>query len=283
MSTEAEMQQELFDFAKSPEPPEQKPDKPDQSERAERAEASGGEPRPEPAPDPKPAPVPPPQPAPPPAAESIPSWRLREEAEARRVAEDRARQMELRMAEIQTHLRQQQQKAKPAPNWFEDPEAAMQAALERYMQPYREEQERYRQASSRDQAEFRHGAEAVALAEKVFMDAYQRGVLDPHDFQRVANAPNRFDACVSWYKRLYSLHVVGDDPEAWYQKRLEAQMADPAFQTAMLKRIQGDAASRPAVTQLPPSLSRSTAAASNGAGTLGDMSHDSLWAFASSK
>jgi hypothetical protein len=45
-----------------------------------------------------------------------------------------------------------------------------------------------------------------------------------------------------------------------------------------MERIRGSAATRPSVTQLPPSLSRSTAAASNGAGAGGDMSHESLWA-----
>jgi hypothetical protein len=255
MSTEEAVQQELFDIAKSPEPPaESAPSAPEPAS----VEAPRSEPQPSQAP------------------ESIPSWRLREEAEGRRVAEERARTLQARMEQIEAHWRQQQG-SQQTPSWFEDPQAAMRAALEEYNRPILQQRHNFEMKMSREMAEYRYGPEAVNLAEKFFMDARAKGILDPLDHERVVSAPNRFSAVVEWYKRLYSLHTVGDDPEAWYKKRRDAELADPKFQAQYLERIRGDAATRPGMTELPPTLSRSTTAAGNGAG-LGDMSHESLWA-----
>lgn len=259
MSTEEAVQQELFDIAKSPEPPAEPASEPTPS--SVEVEVKAPEPQ---------------QPSPS-AQESIPSWRLREEAEARRVAEERARTLQARMEQIEAHWRQQQG-SQQTPSWFEDPQAAMRAAMEEYNRPLLKQRHDFEMKITREMAEYRYGPEAVNLAEKFFMDARAKGLLDPLDHERVVSAPNRFAAVVEWYKRLYSLHTVGDDPEAWYKKRRDAELADPKFQAQYLERIRGDAATRPGVTELPPTLSRSTTAAGNGAGLAGDMSHESLWA-----
>ena len=272
MSTEEAVQQELFEAAKSPEPPAESKTSPEPSTTAE---PSTSEPSSSATPsesskasDQR-------------SEDHVPSWRLREEAESRRLAEDRARTLEQRYNEAMAHWRQQQPQQKP-PDFFADPQAyvatAIQQSLQQHLTPLQNQYHRAIQQLSRHQAEAVHGAEAVALAEQVFMEARNRQMLDPADYERVVNSPNRFDACVNWYKRLYSLHTVGDDPEAWYTKRRDAELADPKFQAAYLERIRGDAAARPAMTKLPPTLSGSTSAASNGAGALGDMSHASLWA-----
>jgi len=264
-TTEEMVQQELFDAAKSPEPP------------TESTPASEPEASPEPEASSESAPAESEKPAGKEPSESIPSWRLREEAEARRLAEDRARQLEARLNEVRVHREQQQ--PKPAvPDFFIDPQAAMRASMDEYFEPIRKEYHRSMMQVARDTAEYRHGAEAVAQAEQVFMEARNKNMLDPADYERVVRAPNRFDAVVNWYRRLYALHTVGDDPAAWWEKQFEAKMADPKFQASVLEKIKGTAATRPAMTKLPPSLSKSTAAASNGAGVDGDLSHESLWA-----
>ena len=270
MSTEEAVQQELFEAATSPEPPAEKPEPSAPAAEPESPSSAPAEPR---ASEPVRSDS---------ASESIPSWRLREEAEARRLAEDRARTLEQRYNEAMAHWRQQQPQPK-APDFFADPQAYVQAAIQQSLQPIHMETHRAIQQLARGQAESVHGPEAVALAEQVFMEARDRRMLDPMDYERVVRAPNRFDACVEWYKRLYALHTVGNDPESWYQKRRDAELADPKFQAQYLERIRGDAATRPGVTKLPPSLSRSTAAASNGAGATGDLSHESLWASAMAK
>src|SRR4249919_648137 len=80
----------------------------------------------EPAPAPE-AVTPPPAPTPPAAdpEANIPSWRLREESEARRLAENNARQLADRLAAVEANLRREE---KP-PDFFDNPDAAAQALL----------------------------------------------------------------------------------------------------------------------------------------------------------
>jgi hypothetical protein len=244
-------------------------------------------PPPEPAPvvpeEPKPAEVPPSPPTPPPAPEtpeaSIPSWRLREEAEARRLAETRAQTLEARLNEITAHLRQGQKQ----PSFFENPDEATQALIAKTLQPFAEEQRRQVMYLGKMVAESVHGADKVAEAERAFLEARSRETLDPADYERVVQSPNRYDAAVQWHNRQSTLSIVGNDPKAWFEKELESRMADPQFQAKLLEKVRGSAAARPAVTKLPPSLSKATAAASNAGDREGDMSDASLFAYAMKK
>lgn len=228
----------------------------------------------EPTPEPTPTPVPPPTP-PPTVEPTIPPWRLREEAEARRVAEDRARQLEQRLQEIAAHVQQQQ---KPS-DFFENPDQATQAAIMRTLQPYAEETRRNLMYMGKMVAGSVHGADKVEAAEQAFLKARSEESLDPSDYERVVQSPNRYDAVVQWHKRQSTLAAVGDDPNVWFEKQLAAKMADPKFQASLLEKVREDAATRASVTKLPPSLSKSTAVAGN-AGTVGDLSDASLFAHA---
>jgi hypothetical protein len=209
---------------------------------------------------------------------AIPSWRLREEAEARRAAETRAGQLEERLQQIVAHLRQQE---KP-PDFFENPNKATEDIITRAMQPYAEETKRTLMYMGKMIANTAHGADKVDAAEQSFLKARAEGTLDPADYERVVQSPNRYDAVVQWHKRNTVLASVGDDPTAWFDKQLEAKLADPAFQASLLEKVRTSAATRPGITSLPPSLSKVTAAASNNDTKVGDMSDQSLWAHARS-
>lgn len=222
--------------------------------------------------------VTPPPPAPPEPEPQIPPWRLREEAEARRLAEDRARALEARLNEVAAHIQQQQKQ----PDFFENPDQATQTLIMRTLQPYAEETRRNLMYIGKMVASSMHGADKVDAAEQAFLQARSSESLDPMDYERVVQSPNRYDAVVQWHKRQTTLSAVGDDPNAWFEKQLEAKLADPQFQAKFLERVREDAAGRPSATKLPPSLSRSTAAANNAAPT-GDMSDQSLFAFASKR
>lgn len=210
--------------------------------------------------------------------ESIPSWRLREEAEARRSAESRAQALEARLNEIATHLRQGQKK----PDFFDNPDAATQELVTKALQPYAEETRRTLMYLGKMAASQAHGQDKVDEAEKAFLDARTAETLDPADYERVVQSPNRYDAVVQWHKRQSVLASVGDDPSAWFEKQLEAKLADPKFQAALLDKVQKgvSSAGKPTTVRLPPSLSRSTAAASNGNEVVGDLSDQSLFAHA---
>lgn len=217
----------------------------------------------------------PPPPVPPPEA-AIPPWRLREEADARRAAEERARLLEARLNEVAAHLRQNQKQ----PDFFENPDAATQALILRTLQPYAEEQRKAMMHMGKMVASSVHGADKVDAAEQAFLKAREDQVLDPMDYERVVQAPNRYDAVVQWHRRQSVLSSVGDDPNAWFEKQLEQRMADPQFQAKLLEKVRAGAAGRPSATQLPPSLSKVTAAAGNGSEPIGDMSDASLFAYA---
>jgi hypothetical protein len=77
-----------------------------------------------------------------------------------------------------------------------------------------------------------------------------------------------------FYLLLATIQTLGS------KKQFEARMADPQFQAKVLEKVRGDAPKRPAVTSLPPSLSKATAAAGNREEPLGDMSDASLFAYA---
>lgn len=218
-------------------------------------------------------------PTPPPTPEAgVPSWRLREEAERARLAEERARMLEARLQEIATHLQQGQKQ----PDFFEDPGQATQRLILQTLQPYAEETRRNLMYMGKMVASATHGAERVEEAEQAFLTARANETLDPADYERVVQSPNRYDAVVQWHKRQSVLSSVGDDPEAWFNKQLEAKMADPQFQAKMIEKVQGSAAARPAMTRLPPSLSKSTSAANNRP-EIGDLSDGSLWSFANKR
>ena len=256
---EQQLQQDLFQGAVAPEPAPP----PTQVETA-----------PEPAPVPaEPVPVAPP---PEPGEAAIPSWRLREEAEARRQAENRAAQLEARLNQVAEHLRQQQKK----PDFFENPDQATQEIINRHLQPFVEEQRRTAMYLGKMMAEQAHGADKVGEAEAAFLQARDDMSLDPADYERVVQSPNRYDAVVQWHKRQSVLSSVGDDPNAWFEKQLEARMADPQFQASLMEKVRTGAAARPSVTKLPPSLSKATAASPNAEVTSGDLSDASLFAHA---
>ena len=209
---------------------------------------------------------------------AIPSWRLREEAERARQAEARAGQLEERLRQILAH---QEQQKKP-PDFFESPEAVTQVLIERAIGPYAERTQQTFMYLGKMLANTAHGADKVEAAEQAFLKARAEQTLDPADYERVIGSPNRYDSVVQWHKRQSVLSSVGDDPAAWFEKQLEAKLADPKFQATMLEKVRNGAASRPAVTELPPSLSNATSAASNRSAPVGDMSDQSLFAFAKS-
>src|SRR5262245_2878167 len=140
--------------------------------------------------------------APPPPAlpagetpEHIPSWRLREESEARRLAEDRARQLEEGLQQVVTHLQQQQKQ----PDFFDNPDQATQALILRALQPYAEATNRQLMAMGKMVASAMHGADKVDAAEEAFLKARDQQILDTADYERVVQAPNRYDAVDRWH------------------------------------------------------------------------------------
>ena len=119
---------------------------------------------PAPAPEPSPAPAPAPAVTTPDPEANIPSWRLREESEARRIAENNARQLAERLAGIEASLRREE---KP-PDFFENPDQAAQALLMKTLQPFAEETRKTLMHMGRMLAYSTHGQDKVLEAEGVY-------------------------------------------------------------------------------------------------------------------
>jgi hypothetical protein len=79
------------------------------------------------------------------------------------------------------------------------------------------------QAIAKDNAITRFTEETVDTAEQAFLSAMQSQKLDPTDYQKVVNSPNRYAAAVQWHKQQLAKQEIGDDPAA-YRAKLEAEI-----------------------------------------------------------
>ncbi|MBX3583561.1 MAG: hypothetical protein KF810_16875 [Rhizobiaceae bacterium] len=191
--------------------------------------------------------------------QGIPSWRLKEEAEAKRAAEERALAAERRMAELERRIEEMGRKPepeKPTPEIWDDPRAFVQAEIS----PIQTQMQSAIQQLAKETAIVRHTEAVVTEAERAFMQSMADRTLDPADYNRVVNSQNRYSAAVEWYKRSQTLQKVGNDPEAWLEAEMERRLADPEYQAKVMERIRGTAQQQRPVTQLPPSLNKMTRA-----------------------
>jgi hypothetical protein len=185
----------------------------------------------------------------------IPAWRLREEAERRRVAEERLTELEKSVPAPPA----------PGPAGTEEASAAAVAPLFRQVQ-------QQLMFNARLAATSAYGTEKIDAAEQAFLGAFNAGRLDPHEAQRVLDSPNRWVAAVEWFDRQAVLAEVGTDPAAYRQRVLDDALKDPSFlqkavETARAQASPGAFAPPPprqAAAGGLPSLTRATAAAADG-------------------
>lgn len=191
----------------------------------------------------------------------VPSWRLREINEEKRTLADRLAALE---AEKATWQRPQappppvQQAEKPArPDPLLDPDgyaAAIRQELREEALNERREESLIR-AREANQGEF---DEAYAAAQKA---------VDPALKARMQSSRDPGKTLLEWHRENKVKAEVGNDPNAWLEKKLEERLKDPAFLAKAVELARGSAQpqvqnGRPRV-DLPPSLngaSRSNAA-----------------------
>lgn len=216
----------------------------------------------------------------------VPSWRLREEREAREAAERRAQDREThwqrQFAELQARLPKAE--PQPAPDVFDNPDAFLQHGVRQAVDPVKAEIGQLREFYSQRDAVREHGPETVRAAFQALDQAANAG--DPEAravVARVKQSMHPFGDMVDWHKRQTVISQVGNDPNAWFEKQLEDRLNDQAFAGKMLERIRGSAntgavpnGQAPKV-QLPPSLNKVAAAARVTGDDEGDLSDGSLY------
>ncbi len=192
-------------------------------------------------------------------------------ADFERKLEEQNRAWEQRFSQILTAVTPQAKPTEPEPDpelaFFTNPKAAVQGEI----QPFVKQIEQKLQAMAQLSAVSAHGADKVQSAEQAFMAAVNSGQLDPADYHRVVNAPNRWDAAVQWHKRQSALSEIGDDPAA-FRERVKAEILSEIQKTGRLPDFAAPIAAPSGAMPSNFADARSAAARAVGAGDQGDPS-----------
>jgi hypothetical protein len=193
----------------------------------------------------------------------VPSWRLAEEAQRRREAEQQLAEMRAEMRAIQQmQLAQQRQQVAPQQepvDPFADPQGFAQNIQQSFEGRLRELQLQH----SLQFARFAH-KETFDAAYEEFVD-YAHRTRDQATYQRVMQSSDPGEALVSWYKD-QQLHkeLGGSDLNSFLAKQREEWLKDPAVQAQVIEAFKATQQSQPSnLTNLPPSLSRVASASPN--------------------
>lgn len=200
---------------------------------------------------------------------TVPQAALHAARESQRQERERADRLERELAELRGTVNavlQQRQTPPAPPSAPEAPPAPWDEGYsdwvkEQAIRPMRQEMQRQRMETSRMLADTQFGVDVVKAADDALGELAR---INPEAAKevgtRVAASPFPYIELVQWHKRETAIKTVGGDPEAWFKQRLDAVLADPAQQAAILEKIRGSAASKPngqaPVTEVPPSLSR---------------------------
>ena len=225
-----------------------------------------------------------PEPAPQPEAEKpapkdedgarVPSWRLAEEAERRRGAEQALTELRNELAQMRWQMQQQQQPPQApqeAPDIFADPQGfvnTLQTTFDQRLKALQLE-------NSLRFAHFTHG-DKFNEAYQNFMDHVTK-TRDQATYQRVMASSDPGDALVQWYKdQQLQQELGGSDLKTFLEKQKEEWLKDPANQAKVIEAFKAtQQTTQPSnLTSLPPSLSKAAAARSahdDGGATGADM------------
>jgi hypothetical protein len=211
----------------------------------------------------------------------VPSWRHRELREQRDAAANRAAQLEYMLMDQQRQLnafrqRFEQPPQAPPPDVIADPDAYTRHLQDGFQNALRNQE-------ANISFRFAHNAygDVFEQAYSEMIGRAERG--DPTVVRAVMANPDPGAAMVNWFQREQTLRTVGPDPNQWFNSTLGERLRDPTFQASVLDYVRGlaqpgvpsQSGMRTAVN-LPPSLNRMAASASNDAGT-GDLSDASLF------
>jgi hypothetical protein len=192
----------------------------------------------------------------------VPSWRLAEEAQRRREAEQQLAEMRAEMRQIQQmQLASQRQQMAPQQepvDPFADPQGFAQSIQQTFEQQLRER-------DLRDSLRFARYAHQEVF-DKAYEDfvEYAHKTRDQATYQRVMQSSDPGEALVSWYKD-QQLHkeLGGSDLNSFLAKQREEWLKDPAVQAQVIEAFKAtQQQTQPSnITNIPPSLSRATSAA----------------------
>ena len=205
--------------------------------------------QPEALPEPKKAPsegqppVEPPKPEPPDAL--VPSSRLREEAEARRRADERVQRAERERDDILRQLaaaRQPQQQPQKAPDLFEDPSGYVQNQIRPIADQFNQRLQLQAEAFSKQMAMMAYGADKVSAADQALREGMNRG--DPSvraAWEQAMQSAHPYDVITRWHMNNETMREVGGDLTSYKKRVLEEALKDPDYQRQVIEASKGTA------------------------------------------
>jgi hypothetical protein len=214
-------------------------------------------------------------------APQVPSWRVREINDEKRALAERVATFESQAAQWQREQQELRQRlaslekppeppAKPDP--LLDPEGYEKHIFNQMEERFLNNQRESSLANAHKQykGEFE---EAYAAAQKQ---------VDPALKARMQQSRDPGETLMEWHREMKTRAEVGSDPNAYFDKRFEEYLKDPANQAKVLERIRGGAQPQPGARQtpavdLPPSLTRATNASREINADDDDISNDGLW------
>jgi hypothetical protein len=146
----------------------------------------------------------------------------------------------------------------PPPDFFENPDAAFEARLQKAITPITQSQGQIVENFSRMMAADKFGEEIVNGA---MNDLQQRVNQNPQGmhatYLRIMNSPHPYGELVRWHKEQSALKTYGDDPEAWRSAERERMKAE------LLAEMQGGGQQQQPAQQQAQAMPSSFAGARN--------------------
>jgi len=211
-------------------------------------------------------------------AAQVPSWRVREINEEKRQLADRLTALETERNQWLADRQRLQSLEKP-------PEPA--AKPDPLLDP--EGYEKYLETKFEEKLLNNHRESSLAQAHRTYKTEFEEAYaaaqkqIDPALKARMQQSRDPGETLIQWHRENKTRVEVGNDPNAYFDKRFEAYLSDPANQAKVLERIRGGAQPQPgaprqaAPVNLPPSLTRATNASADVSADDNDISNDALW------
>ena len=214
----------------------------------------------------------------------IPSWRLKEEAERRREAEQQLSELknEFRQMQMQWMAQQRQPQAPQVPQEAPDIFADPQGFIQNLQTSFDDRIKTVQLENSLRFAHYTHGDK--------FNEAYQNftdhvaKTRDQATYQRVMASPDPGEALVQWQREQeLAKQLNGKDLGSFLSEYEQQLLAKPEFQAKVIEAFKAtQQQSQPSNTiNLPPSLSR--ASASKSAHDDGGSSPQDIWNYATKR
>ena len=212
----------------------------------------------------------------------VPSYRLKEEAEARRRLETDLANERVERAALKQRLEALE---RPAPK-VEQPKVEKPDPL---LDP--EGYEAYLESKFEERILNNHREASLAQAHRTYKGEFEEAYaaaqkqVDPALKARMQQSRDPGETLMEWHRERKTMAEVGTDPNAFFQKKLDAWLADPANQAKVIEKARGGAQQQlqpgqprqaPPVS-LPPSLTRATNASADVSADDDDISDAGLW------